>query len=110
MIVPVHLGGSAADLDTILPLGLAAQHAGRSRTPARRTSPNGRAARSARSGKAGCFSFQASKNLNSGEGGAILTDDGAFVEACYAFHNNSRGRARPRATTSPIAARAATCA
>jgi hypothetical protein len=43
-------------------------------------------------GVAGCFSFQASKNLNSGEGGAILTQDAAFVEKCYSFHNNSRGR------------------
>jgi dTDP-4-amino-4,6-dideoxygalactose transaminase len=43
-------------------------------------------------GKTGCFSFQASKNLNSGEGGAILTDDEALIETCYRFHNNSRGR------------------
>jgi perosamine synthetase len=43
-------------------------------------------------GTAGCFSFQASKNLNSGEGGAILTGDEALAEACYRFHNNSRGR------------------
>ena len=54
-----------------------------------------RAARSARWGNAGCFSFQDSKNLNSGEGGAILTDDAALVEACYTFHNNSRARATP---------------
>jgi dTDP-4-amino-4,6-dideoxygalactose transaminase len=40
----------------------------------------------------GCFSFQASKNLNSGEGGAILTDDEALLENCYRFHSNSRGR------------------
>jgi dTDP-4-amino-4,6-dideoxygalactose transaminase len=44
------------------------------------------------SGKTGCFSFQASKNLNSGEGGAILTDDETVVETCYRFHNNGRGR------------------
>jgi dTDP-4-amino-4,6-dideoxygalactose transaminase len=43
-------------------------------------------------GRTGCFSFQASKNLNSGEGGAILTEDEALVETCYRFHNNSRGR------------------
>ena len=41
-------------------------------------------------GLAGCFSFQASKNLNAGEGGAILTDDDALAARCYAFHNNSR--------------------
>ena len=43
-------------------------------------------------GKTGCFSFQASKNLNAGEGGAILTGDQDLLEACYEFHNNSRGR------------------
>jgi dTDP-4-amino-4,6-dideoxygalactose transaminase len=43
-------------------------------------------------GDAGCFSFQASKNLNSGEGGAILTADGDLAERCFSFHNNSFGR------------------
>jgi perosamine synthetase len=43
-------------------------------------------------GRTGCFSFQASKNLNSGEGGAVLTDNEELVETCYRFHNNSRGR------------------
>jgi perosamine synthetase len=43
-------------------------------------------------GTAGCFSFQASKNLNSGEGGAILTNDERLYERCYAFHTNSSGR------------------
>ncbi len=41
-------------------------------------------------GTAGCFSFQASKNLNSGEGGAIITSDTALIERAYAFHNNGR--------------------
>ncbi|MCP5112342.1 MAG: DegT/DnrJ/EryC1/StrS family aminotransferase, partial [bacterium] len=45
-------------------------------------------------GATGCFSFQASKNLNSGEGGAILSADSDLIETCYAFHNNSRGRKR----------------
>jgi dTDP-4-amino-4,6-dideoxygalactose transaminase len=46
-------------------------------------------------GAMGCFSFQASKNLNSGEGGALLTSDAALAEKAYAFHNNSRGRTQP---------------
>ena len=60
--------------------------------PARRTSRSGSGRKVGTLGKTGCFSFQASKNLNSGEGGAILTNDEALVEACYRFHNNSRGR------------------
>jgi dTDP-4-amino-4,6-dideoxygalactose transaminase len=46
-------------------------------------------------GAMGCFSFQASKNLNSGEGGALLTQDAAMLERAFAFHNNSRGRTQP---------------
>ena len=89
---PVHLGGSAADLDAVL-AAAAAQTCPVSRTPARRISPSGRAARSARYGSAGCFCFQASKNLNCGEGGAILTERWrAARSAAIAFHNNSRGR------------------
>jgi len=42
-------------------------------------------------GALGCFSFQASKNLNSGEGGAILTNDTDLYHACQSFHNNGRG-------------------
>ena len=91
VVMPVHLGGSVADLDTMLDSPTAANPAW-SKTPARRTWRSGADARSARYGKTGCFSFQASKNLNSGEGGAILTDDEALLETCYRFHNNSRGR------------------
>ncbi len=46
-------------------------------------------------GAMGCFSFQASKNLNSGEGGALLTGEAAMAEKAFAFHNNSRGRTQP---------------
>lgn len=43
----------------------------------------------------GCFSFQASKNLNAGEGGALVMNDPALWERCYEFHNNSRGHSQP---------------
>jgi len=92
VIVPVHLGGSAADLDTILPL------AQRRSVPVLEDACQAhlgewKGRKVGTLGKAGCFSFQASKNLNSGEGGAIVTDDPAFIETCYTFHNNSRTRA-----------------
>jgi dTDP-4-amino-4,6-dideoxygalactose transaminase len=38
-------------------------------------------------GSAGCFSFQNSKHLPVGEGGAIVSDDGAFMDRCYSYHN-----------------------
>lgn len=38
-------------------------------------------------GHAGCFSFQNSKNLPIGEGGAIVSDDDKFMDRCYSYHN-----------------------
>jgi dTDP-4-amino-4,6-dideoxygalactose transaminase len=92
VLLPVHLGGSAADLDAILPL------AQRRSLPVLEDACQAhlgewKGRKLGTLGRAGCFSFQASKNLNSGEGGAIVSDDAAFIEACYTFHNNSRTRA-----------------
>lgn len=89
LILPVHLGGSVADMDTIMAAATARnvpvlEDACQSHL----AQWKGRHVGSI--GKAGCFSFQASKNLNSGEGGAIITNDQALVEKAYAFHNNSR--------------------
>ena len=38
-------------------------------------------------GHAGCFSFQNSKNLPIGEAGAIVSNDDAFMDRCYSYHN-----------------------
>ncbi|MHA8063293.1 DegT/DnrJ/EryC1/StrS family aminotransferase [Aquirufa aurantiipilula] len=38
-------------------------------------------------GLAGCFSFQNSKNIAIGEGGAIVSNDHGFMDRCYSFHN-----------------------
>lgn len=38
-------------------------------------------------GNAGCFSFQNSKNLPMGEGGAIVSDDEELIDKCYSYHN-----------------------
>lgn len=38
-------------------------------------------------GHAGCFSFQNTKNLTIGEGGAIVSNDDAFMDRCYSYHN-----------------------
>lgn len=87
-LLPVHIGGSAFDLDAILAIGrkhgipviedACQAHLGEWR---------GRKVGSW--GTVGCFSFQASKNLNSGEGGAVLTDDDQLIGKLSAFHNNS---------------------
>lgn len=38
-------------------------------------------------GDAGCFSFQNSKNLAVGEGGAIVSNNNAFMDRCYSYTN-----------------------
>ena len=38
-------------------------------------------------GHAGCFSFQNSKNLAIGEGGAIVSNDDAFMDRCFSYQN-----------------------
>jgi dTDP-4-amino-4,6-dideoxygalactose transaminase len=89
-IVPVHLGGNVCDLATILPI--AARH----NVPVLEDACQAhlaewRGRKVGTFGLAGCFSFQASKNLNGGEGGAILTNDEDLRERCFAFHNNGSG-------------------
>ncbi|MFN0165453.1 MAG: DegT/DnrJ/EryC1/StrS family aminotransferase [Bryobacteraceae bacterium] len=91
-IIPVHIGGSAADLDSFSALGK------------KRNIPiledacqahlaEWRGRHVGTQGAMGCFSFQASKNLNSGEGGAVLTNDDELAARAFAVHNNSTGRA-----------------
>lgn len=38
-------------------------------------------------GHAGCFSFQNSKNLPIGEGGAIVSNDEKFIDKCFSYTN-----------------------
>jgi len=90
-ILPVHLGGSPADMDRIL--AIAEKH----KLPVLEDACQAHLAewrhrKVSTLGDLGCFSFQASKNLNSGEGGAILTDNEDLMETCRSFHNNGRGR------------------
>ena len=41
-------------------------------------------------GDLGCFSFQNSKNLPAGEGGAIVGNNDEVMDQCYSFHNCGR--------------------
>jgi perosamine synthetase len=42
-------------------------------------------------GDLGCFSFQNSKNLPCGEGGAIVGNDEKLMDKCYSYHDFGRG-------------------
>jgi len=90
-IMPVHLGGNMADMDAIL--AIAQKH----KLPViedacQAVLAEWRTKKAGTLGATGCYSFQVTKNLCSGEGGAILTNDGDLAEKCYAFQNNNRAR------------------
>jgi len=91
LILPAHIGGSAVDMDATL--AVARKH----RLPVLEDACQAhlsewRGRKLSTLGDLGCFSFQASKNLNSGEGGAILTEREDLIEFCESFHNNGRGK------------------
>jgi len=90
-VVPVHYAGQACDLNPILALASAhgiavvedAAHAAGSEYDGRRIGTHGRAA---------AFSFYATKNMTTGEGGMITTNDGDFAARMrqLALHGMSR--------------------
>ena len=90
-IMPVHIGGSSADLDNILAV---ARKRGlpviEDACQAHLAEWRGR--KVGNFGDAGCFSFQASKNLNCGDGGAILSNREDVIERCFSFHTQGRRR------------------
>jgi dTDP-4-amino-4,6-dideoxygalactose transaminase len=49
----------------------------------------------------GCFSFQSSKTIACGEGGAILGDDEALMDKCYTVHNHGTNRKGRTVTIGP---------
>lgn len=88
-IIPVHVGGAPADLDQIL--GEARKHKLRVIEDACQAHlAEWRGRKTGTLGDCGCFSFQASKNLNAGEGGALITNDEQLMSRAYAFHTNGR--------------------
>lgn len=90
LVMPVHIGGSPADLDKILEVTNKANiPMVEDACQAHLASWKGKMV--GNFGLAGAFSFQSSKNLNSGEGGAVITNDEAFADTCYRFHNQGQG-------------------
>jgi len=85
-IIPVHILGLPADMVTIM--AIAKKHdlvVIEDACQAHGAEIGGR--RVGSFGHAGCFSFQNSKNLAIGEGGAINSDDEKFMDRCYSYHN-----------------------
>jgi len=88
-ILPVHLFGQPADMTSLR--DIAKKHglkiledAAQAHGARWESGPVGGL------GDAGAFSFQSSKNMASGEGGALVTNDEAIYERAYSMHNTGR--------------------
>ena len=90
-IMPVHMMGQPCDVDRIMAIakkhnlkviedacqGHLAEHRGR---------------KLGTIGDVGCFSFQSSKTIACGEGGAIIGNDEELMDQCYTVHNHGTSR------------------
>lgn len=90
-IIAVHIAGCPADLDSFREL---AQRRGLRliEDAAQAHAAEWRGRRVGALGDAGTFSFQASKNLNAGEGGIILTDQEEVYDRVWSIINVGRVR------------------
>ena len=88
-IIPVHFAGQPADMRAIMALArkrklLVIEDAAHAHGASSRNRPAGSL------GDVASFSFQSSKNLTSGEGGIILTNDDELAASCRSIHNCGR--------------------
>lgn len=99
-IMPVHIMGLPADMDKIM--AIAAKHklkviedACQGALAKYRGKPLGTI------GDLGCFSFQASKSIACGEGGAVVGNDEALMDQCFTVHNHGTNRKGKHVTIGP---------
>jgi len=88
-IVPVYLGGQPADMDEIMRIAkkynlIVIEDACQAHFSEWKGKKAGSIA------DLGCFSFQSSKNMTSGEGGIIITNDERLANNCWSIHNCGR--------------------
>jgi len=89
VIVPVHIGGRPANMDGVLEV--AKKHDLKVIEDACQAhGASWRDQKVGSMGNGGAFSFQASKNINSGEGGVVVTNDDDFYLRCYSLVNVGR--------------------
>ena len=88
-IIPVHFAGQPADMKRIMAIAkqhklLVIEDAAHAHGASYRNQPAGSL------GHVASFSFQSSKNMTSGEGGILTTNDDALAAACRSIHNCGR--------------------
>ena len=89
VIMPVHISGNPADMKTIIELAKkydikVIEDAAQSHGAEWNNTKVGSL------GLGGIFSFQTSKNMTAGEGGAIVSNDKDFIDKCFSYHNCGR--------------------
>ena len=90
-LMPVHMMGQPCDMQSMM--SIAGRHGLRvieDACQAHLAQHGGK--RLGTIGDLGCFSFQSSKTLACGEGGAIVGNDEALMDACYTVHNHGTSR------------------
>lgn len=90
-ILPVHIAGEPADMDALRTI--ASRHSlVLIEDAAQAHGATWRGHKVGALGDMGTFSFQASKNMNAGEGGMVLTNDADYAERCWSVVNVGRQR------------------
>ncbi len=93
-VMPVHFGGNICDMDAICAIAEKHNlHVIEDSAHAHGARMNGRCAGTF--GDIGTFSFQSSKILTCGEGGAVVTNSRKVFDSLYSFHNCGRVSDRP---------------
>jgi len=88
-VIPVHIGGRACDMDSIMTIANK-YHLFVIEDAAHAVGSEWKGTKVGTIGNAGSFSFQASKNLTAGEGGAITTNDEDLYDKCFSIHHCGR--------------------
>ena len=99
-IMPVHIFGVACDMERIM--AIAKKHnlkviEDACQAPLARYQGKGLGT----IGDLGCFSFQASKPIACGEGGAVVGNDDALMDECYTVQNRGANRKGSNTTIGP---------
>jgi len=90
-IMPVHMMGQPCDMDSIM--AIAKKHNLKvieDACQAHLAEHRGR--KLGTIGDVGCFSFQSSKTIACGEGGAVIGNDEELMDKCYTVHNHGTSR------------------
>jgi dTDP-4-amino-4,6-dideoxygalactose transaminase len=90
-IIPVHIAGRPADMDGIMAIARK-RHLLVIEDAAQAHAAEWRGAKVGAIGDLGTFSLQASKNLNAGEGGLIVSNNEEYADAAWSVMNVGRVR------------------